>query len=90
MLLDEVAVRLNLTPAQLERESLRVYLERRLRFVESELFALGQHYGVDTVAELDQAIRAGRFHESDAFEDFFRFDYLEAEVDSLKELLAKL
>lgn len=90
MLLDEVAVRLNLTPAQLERESLRVYLERRLRLVESELFALAQRYGVNTVDELDQAIRAGRFHESDAFEDFFRFDYLEAEIDSLQELLARL
>lgn len=40
MLLDEVAVRLNLTPVQLERESLRVYLERRLPLVESELFSL--------------------------------------------------
>ena len=90
MLLDEVAVRLNLTPAQLERESLRVYLERRLRLVESELFALSQRYGVNTVDELDQAIRAGRFHESDAFEDFFLFDYLEAEIDSLQELLARL
>ncbi len=90
MLLDEVAVRLNLSPAQLERESLRVYLERRLRLVESELFALSQRYGVETIAELDEAVRAGRFHEPDAFEDFFRFDYLEAEIDSLKELLAKL
>lgn len=90
MLLDEVAVRLNLTPAQLERESLRVYLERRLRLVESELFGLAQQYGVNTIDELDEAIRAGRFHEADAFEDFFRFDYLEAEIDSLQELLAKL
>jgi parvulin-like peptidyl-prolyl isomerase len=90
MLLDEVAVRLNLTPAQLERESLRVYLERRLRLVESELFTLAQQYGVNTVDELDQAIRAGRFHETETFEDFFRFDYLEAEIDSLQELLARL
>lgn len=90
MLLDEVAVRLNLTPAQLERESLRVYLERRLRLVESELFTLAQRFGVETIHELDQAVRAGRFHETDAFEDFFRFDYLEAEIDSLKELLSQL
>ncbi len=90
MLLDEVAVRLNLTPAQLERESLRVYLERRLRLVESELFALAQQYGVKTVEELELAVQAGRFHEPDSFEDYFRFDFLEAEIDSLQELLAIL
>jgi hypothetical protein len=90
MLLDEVAVRLNLTPAQLERDSLRVYLERRLRLVESELFLLAQRYGLQTVEALDQAVRDGDFHEPDAFEDYFRFDYLEAEIDSLQELLAKL
>ena len=90
MLLDEVANRLNLTPAQLERESLRVYLERRLRFVESEQLVLARRYGVSTTNELDEAVRDGRFHESDAFDDFFRFDYLEAEIGSLKELLAEV
>lgn len=29
-----------------------------------------------TVAELDQAVQAGRFHEPEAFDDYFRFDYL--------------
>ncbi len=90
MLLDEVAVRLNLTPSQLERESLRVYLERRLRLVESELFVLAQRYGLETVEELDQAVQAGRFHEPEGFEDYFRFDFLEDEKDSLQDLLARL
>jgi hypothetical protein len=90
MLLDEVAVRLNLTPAQLERDSLRVYLERRLRLVESELFSLAQRYGLQTIEELDQAVRAGHFHEPESFEDYFRFDFLEAEIEPLQELLAKL
>ena len=90
MLLDEVAVRLNLTPAQLERESLRAYLERRLRLVESELFVLAQRYGLETVEELDQAVQAGRFHEPDTFEDYFRFDFLEDEKDALQDLLARL
>ena len=31
MLLEQVAIRLNTTPERLERDSLRVYLERKLR-----------------------------------------------------------
>lgn len=90
MLLDQVATRLNTTPEQLERDSLRVYLERKLRFTESELFSLAERYGVRTVFELDAAVQAGRFHEPETFEDYFRFDYLEGERESLRELLSQL
>ncbi len=90
MLLDQVATRLNTTPEQLERDSLRVYLERKLRLTESELFLLAERYGVRTVFDLDAAVQAGRFHEPEAFEDYFRFDYLEGERESLRELLSQL
>jgi hypothetical protein len=90
MLFEEIAARLNTAPEQLERESLRVYLERKLRLVESELFSLARRYDVQTVFELDEAIQAGRFHEPEAFEDYFRFDYLESERDTLRQLLEQL
>ena len=90
MLLDQVATRLNTTPERLERDSLRVYLERKLRVTESELFLLAERYGVQTVFELDAAVQAGRFHETEAFEDYFRFDYLEDERESLRDLLTQL
>ena len=57
---------------------------------ESELLALSFRYGVQTVDQLDSAIEKGRFHEAEAFEDYFRFDYLESELDSVRELLAQL
>ncbi len=90
MLLEQVATRLNTTSERLERDSLRVYLERKLRVTESELFLLGQRYGVQTVFELDAAVQTGRFHEPEAFEDYFRFDYLESERESLREMLSEL
>ncbi len=90
MLLEQVAARLNTPPAQLERESLHAYLERRLRFVESDLFMLTHRYGVESVLELDQAVQEGRFSEAETFEDYFRFDHLESERDTLQELLAQL
>ena len=90
MILEQVATRLNTTPAQLERDSLQVYLERKLRLVESELFTLAHRYGVRTVAELDQAVQAGRFHESEAFDDYFRFDYLEDQRRGLLDMMRQL
>ena len=90
MLLEQVATRLNTTPDRLEHDSLRVYLERKLRVTESELFSLARRYGVQTISELDAAVQAGRFHEPESFEDYFRFDYLENERESLRELLDQL
>ena len=89
-LLERAATRLNVVPEKLERESLRAYLERNLRLVESELYMLAQRYGVQTVEELDKAIQSGRFHEKDTFEEFFRFDHLENERQTLRELLEQL
>ncbi|MEZ0396162.1 MAG: hypothetical protein ABWK53_07040 [Anaerolineales bacterium] len=90
MLLEQVASQLNIPPEKLERESLKVYIQRHLRIIESELFHLAQRYGVQNVNELDERIRAGAFHENEAFEDFFRFDYLESERRKYQDLLASL
>ena len=56
MLLNEIAEKFDTTPEQVQQESLRLYLERRQRFVESELLTLGFRYGVRTVEQLDSAI----------------------------------
>jgi hypothetical protein len=45
---------------------------------------------MQTINELDSLVQNGEIREADAFEDYFEFDYLEAQrdalVDSLKEL----
>jgi len=90
MLIEQVAQRLRTKPEVLERESLKLYLEKKLRVIESELFLLAHRYGVRDVAELDEMIKQGRFHENEAFEDYFDFDYLEHERDKLSQLLEGL
>ena len=90
MLLEQIAAQLNILPEKLERESLKVYLQRNLRLIESELFSLAQRYGVHNVAELDEQIQKGTFHENEAFEDFFRFDHLESERRKHLDILATL
>ena len=90
MWLESVADRLQTKPEVLERESLRAYLEKKLFLTEAELLLLGHKYGVKTVFELDKAIQQGRFHEDEAFEDYFQFDYLEHERDVLRQTLEEL
>jgi hypothetical protein len=90
MVLEQIAEHFAMTPHQVQQESLRLYLERKLRLVESELFTLTQHYGVQTVAALDEAVHSGQFHEAETFEDYFRLDYLETERDTLQALLEQL
>lgn len=88
--LEKLAKDLHMKPDQLMRESLRTFLRRRLRVIEAELFLLAKRYGVTDVQELAPAIQEGRLYEQDAFEDYFKFDNLEAERDLLLEHSEKL
>ena len=87
---EDVALKLQLSPEELERESLRLFLRHRLRLVDSQLLALARRYGVETVNELDALIQAGQVHETEAFEDYFEFDHLEAERDALLDSMKEL
>ena len=87
---DTIALRLGLSPQELERDSLRLFLNHRLRLIESQLLSLARRYGVRTVTELDHLVQSGQVHESEAFEDYFEFDHLEAERDALLDSLKDL
>jgi hypothetical protein len=87
---ESIAVKLRLSPQELEQESLRLFLNHRLRLVESQLLSLARKYGTQTVTELDEMVQKGQIHEDKAFEDYFEFDHLEAERDVLIESLREL
>jgi len=90
MVYENIALRLQLSPQELERQSLRLFLGHRLRLVESQLLSLARRYGVRTITELDELVQRGQIHEAEAFEDYFEFDYLEAERDTLLDSLKEL
>ena len=87
---ETIAMKLQISPQELERDSLRVFLRHQIRLIESQLFSLAHKYGVRTVAELDRLVQDGTVHEQEAFEDYFEFDYLEATRDALRESLREL
>ena len=90
MLTEAIARKLNMEPQELERQSLRTYLEARRRHVEADLFLLAKKHGVRTLEEFDTMVKEGKIREADGFEDFFTLDRLEAERDMLTEALKGL
>ncbi|MDL1974751.1 MAG: hypothetical protein LWX55_08230 [Deltaproteobacteria bacterium] len=90
MNLEYLAKDLRMKPEVLLKESIEVFLNRKLRVIESELFVMAKRYGVTSVTEFDKMVKEGRFHEEDAFEDYFKFDNLEAEREQILNHLEKL
>jgi len=88
--LEKLAQDLQMKPDELMRESLETFLRHRLKVAESELFLLAKRYGVRNVQELGKMIQEGKFREQDTFEDYFKFDNLEAERDLILEHLKKI
>ncbi len=88
--LEQIAKDLHMEPEELMKEGLKVFLKQKLKMVEAELFLLAKKYGVYDVFEFDKMVKEGKFHEEDSFEDYFKFDNLEAERDLLLEYMSKI
>ena len=85
-----LAARLKMSKQELERESLRVYLQHRLREVQADIVNLCHKYGVRDAAEKEARYREGTLPEAGTWEDFFRLDHLEAKRGELLNLLREL
>ena len=72
---------------ELLQKSLKLYLQQRLIKVEAELFQYCKKYGIKTVFEMDEHLKAGILKENDIIDDFFAFDHLEHERERLINLL---
>ena len=88
--IDAVAKELHMKSKELLKESLKTYLEKRLSKLEADIFLLTKKYGVKDVFEFDSKVKAGFIRESDAYDDYFIFDNLEAEREKIKKILEDL
>lgn len=90
VILEQLSKDLQMNPEKLIRECIETFLRRKLKIIESELFLLAKKYGVTDVFEFDKMVREGSFHEEDVFDDYFKFDNLEAERDLILSHLEKI
>ena len=70
---------------ELERESLKVYLEQRLRYLEVEKFSIVQKYGISNVEEMEEMYKEKKLSERESWEDYFELDHIEAEIEEIKQ-----
>lgn len=91
MEISTIAEKLNIPLAEIKRESLRVFLEKKLLEAKTELFSLVSKYGIKSIKEFDCLIKKGKIHETpESREDFFKIDSLEVKCDLLQKLLKSL
>jgi hypothetical protein len=88
-LLETVAKEFQVSPETLLNESLKEYLKQQLVKIEADIFLVAKKYGTKDVFELDAKIKEGFIHETEAHDDYFRMDYLEAERDKIRQMLDK-
>jgi hypothetical protein len=86
-ILSTVARELHIPEEDLVKQGLRYVLERQLREVKSQIFAISGRYSVSSVEEMDARYREGTLEEADTWQDLQRLDHLEYKRDQLLQLL---
>ena len=72
------------------KQGLRSVLERQLREVKAEIFAISGRYGVSSVEEMEARYQDGTLEEVNSWRDLQRLDHLEHKRDRLLQLLEEL
>ncbi|WP_347274256.1 hypothetical protein [Candidatus Kuenenia sp.] len=85
-----MAEKLNLSREEMLREGIKLFLERKLREIKSEIFKIRTKYGVPSVEEFEELYRKGEIEEKDTWQDFQKLDHLEFKKDELEEALRTL
>lgn len=83
-----IAKKLNIEEKELQKESIRTYLEKELLNLKTELFSIAIKYNLKDIKSFEKAVKKGTIREnSQTRDDFFRWDYLEKKIEDLQKLL---
>ena len=88
--IEDLAEKLNLSKEEILRGSLKVFLEKKLREINTEIFKISIKYGVSSVEEFEDLYKKGKIEEKDSLEDFQQLDRLEYKKDELEKTLGDL
>ena len=85
--LEMLAREFNLSKEALIEESLKIFLERKLREVKSEIFKITGKYGISSVEGLEELYKRGEVEEKDSWQDLQKLDHLEFKRNELEKFL---
>ena len=88
--LDVLAKEFSLSRDVLIKESLKVFLERKLREIKTEVFRLKGKYRVSSVKELQELDKKEEIEEKDSWRDYQKLDHLEYKKAEIEKLICEL
>ena len=88
--IEEIAKTLDIDPVELEKESLRCFLQKEIRNLEVEIYRVGNKHGVKSVLELDEKLKKGEIKEEEMLDDFMELEFLETKREKLLKALEKV
>ncbi len=72
------------------QESLKVFLEKKLREIKTGIFKIYGKYQVTSVEALESCFENGTIEEKDALDDYHKLDHLEFKRDEINKFLHDL
>jgi hypothetical protein len=88
--ISDIAEKLNITTDDLLHDSVKIFLERKLRELKTDIFKITSKYGVLSVEELEGKYKKGELEEKDSWQDFQLLDHLEFKRDEVEKILRGL
>ncbi|MBM2815823.1 MAG: hypothetical protein HW421_2585 [Ignavibacteria bacterium] len=83
----DISIKLGQAPDLFLNESIRYYLERKLKEYEFELLSMKLKYQINTIEEFENLFFNGTVEESAAMDDFKKFDLFSYRIDEINEYL---
>ena len=69
------------------KEGLKIFLERKLREIKTEIFRITGKYKISSIEELEGLYKRGEIEEKDSLNGYQKLDHLEFKRDQIKRLL---
>jgi len=84
-----ISAEFHLSEETVIQESLKVFLEKKLREIKTDIFKLYGKYSITSVEALESRFENGTLEEQDALGDYHKLDHLEFKRDEMMSLLQK-
>lgn len=86
----QVAQELAMNEEDVTREALRALLRAKIHSLDAERRARCAKFGVTSLQEMDELLRAGKVEEEELLEDFQNVDYLTNRIARLQQMLKEI
>jgi hypothetical protein len=85
--LEVLAKEFSLSKDVIIKEGLKIFLERKLREIKTEIFRITGQYKITSVEEFEELYKRGDIEEKDSWSDYQKLDHLEFKKDEIEKLL---